>query len=122
MPTGEQQPPRRSWLSIRAEERRVRPDGYLSLAMLREVLRYVFVMGCSTTYAAAMARMSRPPVAESLRRAKRAGLTNWQSVEGLTDAQLEAILFPAKAPNESPITDTAPTPAQSSAFVTRSRW
>lgn len=64
------------------------------MRQIREVLRLKRACGLSDRKAARSLGLSRPAVAEYVRRAEAAGL-GWPLPEGLDDAALEARLFPA---------------------------
>lgn len=70
----------------------------LVMRMIREVLRLKFEKGLSGSKAAKGANCARSTVREYLARAKEAGLTCFEDVTKLTDAELNARLFP-KSPN-----------------------
>ena len=69
------------------------PAERLSMRKTREVLRLKWALGLSARQAAGSAAVARSTVSECLRRAAAAGLT-WAQVEALSDAQLEACLYP----------------------------
>jgi len=69
------------------------PAERLSMRKTREVLRLKWALGLSGRQAAGSAAVARSTVSECLRRAAAAGLT-WAQVEALSDAQLEARLYP----------------------------
>src|SRR6056297_2355255 len=65
-----------------------------SMRQIREVLRQKWALGLSNRQIATGCGLSRPTVAEYLRRAEQAGLS-WPLPEGLDDGGLEAKLFSA---------------------------
>ena len=69
------------------------PAERLSMRKTREVLRLKWALGLSGRQAAGSAAVARSTVSECLRRAAAADLT-WAQVEALSDAQLEARLYP----------------------------
>jgi len=69
------------------------PAERLSMRKTREVLRLTWALGLSGRKAAGSAAVARSTVSECLRRAAAAHLT-WAQVEALSDAQLEARLYP----------------------------
>ena len=69
------------------------PAERLSMRKTREVLRLKWALGLSARQAAGSAAVARSTVSECLRRAAAAGLT-WAQVETLSDAQLEARVYP----------------------------
>ena len=69
------------------------PAERLSMRKTREVLRLKWAFGLSARQAAGSAAVARSTVSECLRRAAAAQLT-WTQVEALSDAQLEALLYP----------------------------
>ncbi len=69
------------------------PGKRLSMRKIKEVLRLRFEARLSGRQIARSCDVGRTTVREYLQRAKRAGLT-WPLPEGMTDGELEALLFP----------------------------
>lgn len=72
------------------------PARRVSLRKIREVLRLVLLFGLSKRRAGRGSGVGRTAVAEYEARAKAAGLSSWEEIEALDDAQLERRLFPAE--------------------------
>jgi transposase len=66
----------------------------LGVRSVREVLRLKLELGRTDTEVAASIRCARSTVGECVRRASAAGLGTWSDVTGLSDADLEAKLYP----------------------------
>ncbi len=83
------------------------PAKRLSMRQVKEVLRLKWVCGLSDRQIAQSLRISRPTVAEYVRRAKAAGLS-WPVPEGLDDEAIERRLFATtdkKPPAQRPMPD-----------------
>lgn len=66
----------------------------LGVRSVREVLRLKFELGRTDTEVAASIRCARSTVGECVRRASAAGLGAWPAVARISDAELEARLYP----------------------------
>lgn len=82
------------------------PAKRLSMRHVKEVLRLKWSRGLSARKIARSLRMSRPTIAEYVRRAQAAGLS-WPLPESLDDAALERLLFPS-TPDTSAVTVPVP--------------
>jgi transposase len=82
------------------------PAQRLSMRHVKEVLRLKWGCGLSDRKIAPSLGISRPTVAEYVRRARAAGLS-WPLPETLNDAALERLLFPGQ-PAQSPIQSLTP--------------
>ncbi len=71
------------------------PANRLSMRKIKEVLRLKWANNLSGRKIAQSCNISRPAVVSYLERAKGAGLS-WPLPEGLSDAALEQLLFPAQ--------------------------
>ena len=77
------------------------PAERVTMRKIREILRLKWACRLSNRQVAASCGMARSTVAETLYRAKAAGLS-WPLPEDLDDTQLEARLYPAALPPTSP--------------------
>ena len=83
------------------------PQQRICMKIIRDVLRHYHGDRCSKRQIAVHLGLSRGTVRNYLRRAAEAGVF-WPLPEGLTDKELEALLFPAKEfPSERPQPDWA---------------
>ena len=73
------------------------PAQRLAMRQIREVLRLKWAGGLSDRKIAQSLSVSRPTVAEYVRRAQGTGLS-WPLPETLDDAALERLLFPVASP------------------------
>jgi transposase len=69
----------------------------LGMRSVREVLRLKWVLGRTDTEVAAGVRCARSTVAEMVRRAREAGIDAFPEADALSDAELEARLYPRLA-------------------------
>ena len=69
------------------------PQRRMSMRRIKEVLRQVWIGGLSQREIARSVRMSKTSVANVVRRAEAAGLS-WEKVSGMTNDELEALLYP----------------------------
>lgn len=77
------------------------PAKRISMRNIREVLRLKFEAGLGRNSIARSVRIAQGTVSEYIGRAELAGL-EWPLPEGLSDAQLEALLFPPTLPSKQP--------------------
>ena len=72
----------------------------LSMRKTREILRLKYAEGLSHRAIVRSCQVGLGTVNDYVSRAQRAGLLSWPLPEGLTDAELEATLFPKPSPRE----------------------
>jgi len=78
------------------------PAKRLAMRQIQDVLRLKWVQGLSQRQIARSLGISRPAVAEYLRRAEQAGLS-WPLPEALDDKAVEQLLFPARPISSEPV-------------------
>jgi transposase len=82
----------------------------LGMRSIREVLRLKLVLKRTDTEVAASIRRARSTVAECMRRAGSAGISEWAQVEKLGDVELEAMLYPRSVGQATPQKSERPLP------------
>jgi hypothetical protein len=70
----------------------------LSMRKIRSILKLKLKRGLTNRAAASAARASPGAVSSVMKRAKSKGLTSWEEVEPLEEAQLEALLYGGPTP------------------------
>jgi len=80
-------------ITLASRRRFEMPQRRMSMRRIKEVLRLVWIGGLSQREIARSVRISTTSVANVVHRAEAAGL-DWQRASGMTDDELEALLYP----------------------------